>query len=464
MNREDLLKRTLAAIDSNSKGRSVALYGLDDYVRTALENSGVNIEKIFTGNLDFVKNKSLNCVSHYEMKNKADKYFIVVPFFLNDGGATQRNRLDEFGYKEGQDYVFYPEEPPEYICRLQSQLSEIRQTLNEIKQSEQLRDKQNKDMILLDRKQNQMLLWYALKKDDEQISETKKRFFMSLPKANGTMRKKQMMLYYLLKETDKICKENDISYWLDFGTLLGAVRHGGFIPWDDDIDIGIMRKDIEKLKTAIAKNDDVYLWNYYCIDNFNTCNIMRIKFKNISTPVFLDIFIYDYFESDLPDAWNIHARVRKDLVSRTKTFKNSPDEVTSFSKDSDGIFRSAVVNKERAAKIKEEIEISNDELKLLIGLSLDEKKNIIWGVDNFSSIGMEMRCFETNNIFPLKEQLFENGKFMIPYKAEKLLTDLYGDIYELPADMISHEHIKINETVKNQIEEAYRILSEKYKE
>ena len=68
------------------------------------------------------------------------------------------------------------------------------------------------------------------------------------------LRNAQLRMLHILEEVDKICREADIPYWMDAGTLLGAVRHKGFIPWDDDLDICILRKDYPRFrKAALAK-------------------------------------------------------------------------------------------------------------------------------------------------------------------------------------------------------------------
>lgn len=84
----------------------------------------------------------------------------------------------------------------------------------------------------------------------------------------------------ILKVVNDICRRNKIPYWLSSGTLLGAIRHGGFIPWDDDIDIEILYKDRKKFIRACKKELPQNLCiQYHGTDQEYFLNILKIRDK-----------------------------------------------------------------------------------------------------------------------------------------------------------------------------------------
>lgn len=85
----------------------------------------------------------------------------------------------------------------------------------------------------------------------------------NLPVASGKFR--ELQLHYLnniMLPFDKFAKEHNIKYWLDYGSLLGAIRHQDFIPWDDDIDISVTEEDFIKLKKAFETDKSTDLGLY----------------------------------------------------------------------------------------------------------------------------------------------------------------------------------------------------------
>ena len=123
------------------------------------------------------------------------------------------------------------------------------------------------------------------------------------PLSQEEFRRLQLVELCILKEFDRVCRENKINYTISCGTLLGAVRHKGFIPWDDDADISMLREDYEKFrKVANQMDPDIcffqdhdtdpgYLWGYGKIRKTGTCHIRSgQEHINCKNGVYIDIF------------------------------------------------------------------------------------------------------------------------------------------------------------------------------
>ena len=113
------------------------------------------------------------------------------------------------------------------------------------------------------------------------------------PKADGLYRILQLANFEILKKVDKICKDNNLNLWLTFGTLLGAVRHKGFIPWDDDIDVEMPRDDYNKLIEILKADTDSDLHAELVHGKKDVNIFLKIRHKHIPH-IFIDITPIDY--------------------------------------------------------------------------------------------------------------------------------------------------------------------------
>lgn len=100
---------------------------------------------------------------------------------------------------------------------------------------------------------------------------------------NDYLRNLHSTMIEILDEFDRICNKHNLTYFLIGGTLLGAVRHKGFIPWDDDMDLAMPREDYEKFINVYYKelNDKYYL------DNFNNNKLYYLNFSKIRKKYFI---------------------------------------------------------------------------------------------------------------------------------------------------------------------------------
>lgn len=112
----------------------------------------------------------------------------------------------------------------------------------------------------------------------------------------------------IIQLVDKICRENDIKYSIAYGTLMGAVRHKNFIPWDDDADVMMTRGEFVKFKEAVEKYPDIMLFKILFTDRFSTKELFE-------KGIYIDIFVFDYAPSSKNE--------RKKIVFLSKIYRMS---------------------------------------------------------------------------------------------------------------------------------------------
>lgn len=255
----------------------------------------------------------------------------------------------------------------------------------------------------------------------------------------------QKELNHMLSLFDEYCQHHDIRVILAGGTLLGAIRHKGFIPWDDDIDVVVMKDEFEKLISLAKENpyiDEEKRYKilapgqfpnvYPYIKVIDTKSIVYEKDidKKYLTGLWLDVFMFSYWPESLEESEKLFKKqqVLKNMnkiyiVGNVKTKKYKPFAIIALPvKGLLKLFKldSAYWNKKRLA------------------MCCQEPTNYIGNV--VTNIGLKDRYpMEYYKTFIKAE--FEGQEYYIPEKYDKVLTHFYGDYMTLPKeeDRVIHD-------------------------
>lgn len=263
----------------------------------------------------------------------------------------------------------------------------------------------------------------------------------------------QNIEFEILQSFHEICIKHDIKYFLAGGTFLGAIRHRGFIPWDDDIDVGMLREDYEKFcKIALSElPPDLVLQNF---DTEPNCGLIFAKIRKKGTVlsevyshhiemnqgVWIDIFPFDYIDDDVNKQMIQQKKVLffKNLYIIKCGYKNPHPENTAYCLSY--FIAKFFVNF-----------ISRDFLIKKIKKMMNQISNKTEYIYPFGGAYPKKDRLKTSWAQNLVLRDFENGKFLTIEDFDDYLKQLYGDYMKLPpiekrtSGMHNIYEIKINE-------------------
>lgn len=238
----------------------------------------------------------------------------------------------------------------------------------------------------------------------------------------SALRRDQKELLSMVNIVDKICKDNNIQWWLSSGTLLGAARHKGFIPWDDDMDIVLLKKDYKRLEKILC------------------------KFKS-------DEFVFHCMRTDADYIFPFGKFRKKEGYVHTRNPRCSYYKWKGIGFDIFSIEKTSFLAAKWASQIYYLMQAITQNLK--IGWIRKPIIRIIEGI-NFGIIfpiirliglinpkqeyhytlgtGWPKHTFFMKNTFPLSTAEFEGEQLPVPNDMDSYLTNVYGDWRTLPTE------------------------------
>lgn len=256
----------------------------------------------------------------------------------------------------------------------------------------------------------------------------------------------------LLNDLDSFCKNNGIRYYLAYGTLIGAVRHKGFIPWDDDIDVVMPRNDYDKFimlynqakkpKTKVVHHS---IDNNYYLPFAKLVDTRTVLKEDIDVDyemgVYLDIFPLDNLSDDYDEA---KRRMKKgynyDLKLGIKTLKLRKGRA---------IIKNGILLAGKLLLWKKTIQQLLDELEDCCRETKDKSFTNYIGVIAGLTAADEPLVFEKEwfeSVIPVE---FEGRKYPAPVGTDSFLREIYGDYMQLPPEKERMPHHEFEAWYKN---------------